>query len=143
MRSHRQIPQNCKLLPGNCARRAAATVELAICLPLLIMLTFGAVESSNMIFTKQAVTAAAYEGVRIAIRPNGSTSDTQTRIQEVITARRVNGIQTSIAPAEVGSLPRGTPISVTVTADCDVNTVGPSWYFTGRTLTVTVTMVKE
>lgn len=125
------------------ARRAAATVELAVCLPVLITLVFAAIEASNMIFTKQAVTAAAYEGARTAIRPNGTSGAVQARVQEVLQARGVNGTQVAMSPGDVGAAARGTRITVTVSAACDANTVGPSWYFTGRTLAVPITMVKE
>ena len=42
------------------SRRAAAVVELAVCLPLLFTIFFGSIEACNVIFLKQAVTAAAY-----------------------------------------------------------------------------------
>lgn len=124
-------------------RRAAATVELAVCLPVLITLVFAAIEASNMVFTKQAVTAAAYEGARTAIRPDATSGNVQARVQEVLDARGVNGTSISTSPGDVGGIARGTRITVTVTAECNANTVGPSWYFTGRTLSVPITMVKE
>ena len=43
-------------------RRAVAAVEFAVCLPVIIMLVFGAIEASSFIFLKQSLNVAAYEG---------------------------------------------------------------------------------
>ncbi len=48
-------------------QRGAAAVEFAIILPLLILLIFGAIEFSLMLFNKQVITNAAREGARRAI----------------------------------------------------------------------------
>lgn len=126
-------------------RRGAATVELAICLPFLVILVFGAIEASNMIFVKQAITAAAYEGARTAIRSESNNGQAISRTQEFIRVRNIRGTSVRIARQAAGRSrsSRGTPVTVYVTADCNANTVGPSWYFGGRTLAAEVTMVQE
>jgi hypothetical protein len=43
----------------------------------------------------------------------------------------------------VATVPRGTPIAITVSAPCDANAIVAPWFFGGKTLSVTTTMVKE
>jgi Flp pilus assembly protein TadG len=48
-------------------QRGAAAVEFAIILPLLILLIFGTIEFSLLLFNKQVITNAAREGARKAV----------------------------------------------------------------------------
>ena len=54
-------------------RRGVAAVELAVCLPVIILLVFGAIEASSFIFLKQSLNVAAYEGIRESIRISSNT----------------------------------------------------------------------
>jgi len=49
------------------SRRAVAASELAVCLPILVLLVLAMIESCTMIFLKQSLTVSAYEGIRKAI----------------------------------------------------------------------------
>ena len=49
-------------------RRGIAAVELAVCLPVIVLLVFGSIEASSFIFLKQSLNVSAYEGIREAIR---------------------------------------------------------------------------
>ena len=56
---------------ANVRRRGVAASELAVCLPVIVLLVLAMIEACTMIFLKQSLTVAAYEGVRTAIEPNG------------------------------------------------------------------------
>ena len=43
-----------------------ATVELAVCLPVLVLIIFGSLQASSMYFLRQAMVQSAYEGVKEA-----------------------------------------------------------------------------
>ena len=124
-------------------RRAAAAAELAICLPLLVMLVLASIEACTMIFLDHGLTIASYEGVRVAINFDGTNADAEARCNEIITQREIAGASVSINPGDVSSLSRGEPVAVTVTAPCNDNAIIPPWFYGGRTLSVTTTMVKE
>lgn len=96
-----------------------------------------------MIFLNHSLTIAAYEGIRVAINYDGTNTDVMARCNEIITEREVNNSSISLNVGDVALVPRGTPISITVTAPCDTNAIIPLWFFTGRTVSVTTTMVKE
>jgi Flp pilus assembly protein TadG len=46
------------------SRQAAATVELAICLPVVLTIAFGTIDICSVLFLKESLTIAAYEGAR-------------------------------------------------------------------------------
>lgn len=53
-------------------RRGTSVVEFAVCMPLIMLIVLGAIEATSMIFLKQSLQAAAYEGSRRSIRIDGT-----------------------------------------------------------------------
>ena len=105
--------------PRYTAHRGIAAVEFAICLPLLVMLPLATIEACTMIFLHHSLTITGYEGVRVAINYDGTNADVMSRCNEIITDRDVIDSSVSISVGDVAVVPRGTPISITVTAPCD------------------------
>jgi Flp pilus assembly protein TadG len=124
-------------------RRGAAAVELAICLPLLVLLVMASIEACTMIFLDHSLTIASYEGVRAGINYDGTNADVLARANAIINSRDIQGAQVTINPPDVESAERGETIAVTVSAPCNLNMVIPPWFYDGRTLRSTMTMVKE
>jgi hypothetical protein len=124
-------------------RRAVAASELAVCLPVVILLVLAMIESCTMIFLKQSLTVAAYEGVREALEPSADADDVQAKSDGVLTDRRVQGGQVVITPANFDSLAPGEFIQVTVSAPAGRNSAIPGSFFRGRTLSASATMMKE
>src|SRR5687768_240536 len=84
-------------------RRGTATVEFAVCLPLLLALVFGVVETSNIVYLQNALTSAAYEASNVASVAGGTSSAAQLRAAEVCTALRANSATVTISPAVTAS----------------------------------------
>jgi Flp pilus assembly protein TadG len=124
-------------------RRAAAAAEMAICLPIMVMLVLGSIETCSMIFLRHSLTIASYEGARVAIDFDGTSAAAIDRCQEILDARDVVDADISIVPETVEVVPRGDTIAITVSAPCDSNSIIPAWFYGGRTLSHTMTMVKE
>lgn len=124
-------------------RRGVAASELAVCLPVLVLLVLAMIESCTMIFLKQSLTVSAYEGIRTALKPAAVTSDVRTSSDGVLTDRRVQGGSIVITPANWETLTPGQYVTVTVSAPADRNSVIPGSFFRGRTLTASATMMKE
>lgn len=59
------------------SRRGVATTELAVCLPILMIIIVGVNEVCSALYLKEQVTIAAYEGSRIGVQ-RGSTNDMVT-----------------------------------------------------------------
>jgi hypothetical protein len=120
-----------------------AASELAVCLPVIVLLVLAMIESCTMIFLKQSLTAAAYEGVRAALSPRAAAADVQAAADGLLRDRRVQGASVTIRPTNFATLQPGEYIEVTVSAPTDANSTIPGSFLRGRTLSATATMMKE
>lgn len=133
--NHRNRVQN--------GRRGVAAAELALCLPLIVFLLLASIEACSMIFLDHSLTIAGYEGVRTAINYDGTNASAYARCNQIITDREVQSATISFSHPNVAAVPRGVPITVTVSAPCANNAILPLWFYDGRTITNSITMVKE
>ena len=124
-------------------RRATAAVELAICLPIISLLTFGSIEIANGLYLKQAVAEAAYEAARIATTSKGDSAVAETRGEDVLKKRGVKGYTVTISPAVDLSTEAGTTVTATVTAKAKRNTSGTLWFLQNKTVSSSVVMVRS
>ena len=124
-------------------RRAAATVEFAVCLPVVFLVVFGSIQAASMMFLRQAALQAAYEGVKVGIRDKGTDDRVRAAAQSVIDGRRLTGVSIDIQPSNVDTLAAGTIVDVSVTIPSDENTLFPFGMFTGRVVGGNAVMVKE
>jgi len=130
-------------------RHGVEVIEMALVLPVLVILTFGTLEVCEGIFLKQKLEVAASEGARIAIRKMATTSDVEAAVEAFLDARQIQYTNISSvvsidpSPTTAAEL---TPIKVTVTVDTTPNLRLPlSVYSTlfGRQITADVTFLKE
>ena len=128
---------------GGAQRRGTATVELAVCLPLLFILSMGAMEGASLIFLRQALIQSAYETVKESVRTNGSQAEGLVRGEQTLSFRNIDSPSITFSPTNVDSLDPGTPVTVTVSAPGDSNSVFPFGPFKNQTITVSATMLKE
>ena len=115
-------------------RKGAALVELAVCVPVVALLAFGTIDTCNMIYLKQSLTIAAYEGGRTAIARGTDEQDVTAAAQSILTQRRVKGATITVTPDGYESDPIGTFITVSITASCEQNSIFGSWFYSGRTV---------
>jgi Flp pilus assembly protein TadG len=125
------------------SRRGIAATEFAVCLPVIALLVLGLIECCTMIFLKQSLTVASYEGIRTALEERAVAADVSRTSQQILTQRRVQGGTIVIAPADIPATPAGQYITVTVSAPADRNSVIPGSFFRGQTLSASATMMKE
>ena len=99
-------------------RSGNALLDLAFVLPILLMLTFGAVEYGYALYIKHALQGAAREGARAAIVAGASATSVQTAID---TSMQVAGFPqakytrpATITPSNWASSAAGTTITVEV-----------------------------
>lgn len=67
-------------------RRGSAVMEAALVLPVLVVLTMGAMEFGYFFYVKHTLQGAAREGARAAITPGASTSDVTTAVNAAMKA---------------------------------------------------------
>jgi Flp pilus assembly protein TadG len=99
---HRQSRNNRSTKPHR-IRKGAATAEFAMLLPVLVLITFGAIDAGQCINVSQIVNEASREGARLASR-----SDT-TDVEEVESA-----VEAYIADAFPGETAAAMAAAVTV-----------------------------
>ena len=128
---------------GFLKRKGAATVELAVCLPVIVILAIGSMESASMIFLRQALIQSAYETCKESVKARGDQNLAITRGQQALAFRGIQGESITFNPPDVSTLTRGTPVTVTVSAPGDSNSVLPFGPFRGRNISATATMLKE
>lgn len=129
--------------PKGGRRSGLAATELAVCLPVIVLLVLAMIEACTMIFLKQSLTVASYEGIRTALQQTADPADVQQACDNVLADRRVQGGAVVITPANFRSLAPGEYIQVTVSAPTDPNSVIPGSFLQGQTLSATATMMKE
>ena len=114
-------------------RRGAATVEAAVCLPVILLLLFGSMEAANAVFLKQTATMAAYEGAATGSHPNGTSASVRERCRAVLEARNISQFRVDVNPPSLSEqTPIGTPLYVRVTIPASEAAMGPLWLYEGR-----------
>lgn len=102
-------------------RRGLAVVELAVCLPIIVILVLGAIEACTMVFLKQSLHIAAYEGARVAIDNRATNQKVLDRCEQLLNERKINGATVDLGGLDIESLPRGSEITVQVEAPVNLN----------------------
>jgi Flp pilus assembly protein TadG len=97
-------------------RRGAAAVELAISLPLLVIVSIGAIDICDQILLKQSATVVAYEGARLGSRKSVTTAQVRRRCEQLMVQRRINDGTIQIRPSQVQNAAVATEVTVVVTA---------------------------
>ena len=129
--------------PSRRRRRGVAATELAVCLPIVVLLVLGTIEACSMIFLKQSLSVAAYEGARTAIIPGMKQADVETACKQILLDRNVVGATVTVKPTNIDALNPGDFVDVTVSAPCNLNSVVPNKFYKGRTLSATASMMIE
>lgn len=125
------------------SRDGTAAVELAVCLPMLLVILVGVIEASSMIYLKQSLSVAAYEGIRTSVRAGATTSDVEAACTQILTARRVNGATIEITPANFESQPPQSWVSIRVSAVGGDNSVIAGWFYDTLIVDGEAAMMKE
>lgn len=124
-------------------RTGVAAVEFAVCLPVILVLVFGAIEASSFIFLKQSLHVAAYEGARSATRLGSSNERATESVQDILVARKVQDFSVSFPNGDSSTANRGDEIVIEVSAPTSPNSPLAGQFVTNRLLTSRVVMVKE
>ncbi|OEU62199.1 MAG: pilus assembly protein [Desulfobacterales bacterium PC51MH44] len=104
------------------AQKGAAAVELAIILPLLVMLLFGMIEFGIILYDKAMITNASREGARkgILFVPGGiSDSDIRKVVKNYCSGHMITFGEDSIDDSDISITRAGGNLTVTVTYQYD------------------------
>jgi len=124
-------------------RLGAATVEFAVCLPIIVLIVFGGIQASNMLFLRQTLVQAAYEGIKTGVKVDGTAATAAASAQAVVDGRNLKNVTITLSPSDLTTVDRGSIIEMTVTAPSDDNSIFPFGPFAGKSVVATAVMVKE
>lgn len=127
-------------------RRGVATVEFAFCVPVFIALTIGTIDLCSMLFLKESITLAAYEGARIGVGRGRTNQDVRDRIHQFLDERNIdynaaNAVQFSDPHFENAETLEN--VTTTVFVPLAGNLLIPSAMFATGNLQADVTLRKE
>jgi Flp pilus assembly protein TadG len=124
-------------------RRGVAAVEFAVCLPIIVLIVLSTIEACSMIFLKQTLAIAAYQGARTAIVPGKTQADVVAACNQILKDRSVDGGVVTVKPKDFEKLEPGQYVDVTVTAPCNANSIVRNKFYKGKTLTANASMMIE
>ena len=127
----------------NYRRAGVAAAELAVCLPVVLLMVVATLEACSMVFLKQSLSVAAYEGVRTAIMPDATASEVTASCSQILNDRRIEGYTVNVSPKDITALKPGEYVDVSVSAPCGDNTIVPTTFYRGKTISVTASMMVE
>lgn len=98
-------------------RRGVTVVETALVLPLLLLLTMGAVRYGWLFLKTQQITNATRMGARTAVLPDATVAGVQANILVLMTAAGMgaSGYSVTMTPADITSLEVGDSLTVRIT----------------------------
>ena len=79
-------PLRRKTRQSDSERRGAALAEMAVCMPVFVLLVFAMIEFGHVYMTINVLNAAAAQSARIGITEKSTTSEVITRAQEIVGA---------------------------------------------------------
>ncbi|HEX7449940.1 MAG TPA: TadE/TadG family type IV pilus assembly protein [Pirellulales bacterium] len=122
-------------------RRGAATVELAICLPVLITFVFAILEFSRNLQLHQTVREAAFEGARAGIALDASTSDVTSAATAITNCAAIQNPAITVVP---NPLTYTSPtVSVTVSTTPATNGWFLRFFNSSSVISATITLNRE
>ena len=124
-------------------RKGAAVVEFAVCLPVIVLIMLGSIEAANMLFLRQALVQASYEGAKAAIKGDSDNATVTLIANQVAAGRRLEGFTVETIPADVSSAAEGELVRVRSTAPVNSNSFISGTVFRQLDLTAEAVMVKE
>lgn len=139
-------PRLCsRLRRKNAARNGTAVVELAVCSPLLVTIIFGSIQAASLLHLRSALETSAHHGSLLAIKTEASESDVISQIQNLLTARGVNGATVTLSGDNepFADVQRGELFEVVVTAPVSQNLAAPKIFFVNSHVEARVKATKQ
>lgn len=88
--------------------RGSVLLEMALTLPLLLLVTVAIFELGRAYQTQQIITNAAREGARLAVLPDASTANIETRVRQYLTQGQLTDVnKASVSVDTTATIPMG------------------------------------
>lgn len=128
------------------AQEGIVSVEMALLLPLLLILTFGMIEYGWMFLKSHQITNAARHGARIGVTPDAATGYVISEVNRLMSDAGMasSGYTLTLEPSSVEGLNPGETVTVRVTVPyANVMLMGLPLIPVPGTISAETTMAKE
>lgn len=123
----RTIRRSQRLRRGD--RRATAVIELAVCLPLLVLIVVATIEACTMLHVAQVLKVSAYEGARVGLVPGAESENVEHHCQTLLKSMSIRGAEVITSPPNPADLVEGEFFKVIVRTPYGSNSLLNGWMF--------------
>ena len=126
--------------------RGAALLEMAIVLPLLLLLTLGLIEYGWMVMKQSQLSDVTRYAARQAALPNATNASILANITTAMTSDNLNnsGYTVTTNPTNVAGVASGLPVSITISVPyANIGLLNTPFIPVPTSLSASVTMAKE
>lgn len=123
------------------SRRGVVTVEMAICLPVLLAFLFFLFEFSRLHLLQQTLTEAAYQAARVVKIPGAEAGEALPVVEQVAGAVGLRDFTVDVSPAVITEATDF--VTVTVTLPVNSNSWGAPIFFRDGQLIRSATLKTE
>ncbi len=126
-------------------RRGTVAVEMALLLPLLLLILFGMLEYGSLFWRAQQIGAVSRQGARIGAMPSGTSAAVTSAVDTMMTNYGLGGTGYSVTlnPADPAGMAAGASFTVTISVPYTAIQLTNFPVPTPTTLVRATTMVKE
>ena len=107
-----------------------------------VLIVLGTIEAGSLLFLKQTLVQASYEGAKVAIA-TGDSDQVESVVDAVAASRNLTGVNVQFTPSDLTSVPAGETITITLTAPGDDNSLIPFGVFRNLTVEANASMIRE
>lgn len=122
-------------------RRGATVAEMALVLPVFVLILFAMFEFTRMAVLRNTADNAAYEGARIAMVTGGTAQEAIAEANRILNIVRTNSAQITVTPAVL------TDETESITVEIDIPMDANGWivpkFTAGQVLSSTCTLRTE
>ena len=116
------------------ARHGVAAVELAVCLPILVVVSLVTIEVCSMLHLSQAMKIASFEAARVGVVPGAEVENVQYQCESLLESRGVKAFAISMNPSDPSVLESGDYFRVSIEVDYEENAILGGFLANNRTI---------
>ena len=143
----REVGNSCRSCRGRRLRRnlsGLSVIDLAACLPVVLLLAFGTIEATSRIFLRQSLHIAAYEATKLASQAKQTTSEACIeRAEKILASRKVRAATVHFPSGPAEEVAPGETITVELRASTHLNSPLAGKLIPDRQIVARAVMVKQ
>lgn len=124
-------------------RVAGAIVEMALTLPILVLIALAAIDTCKVLLLRQSAKIAAFECARAGIVPGVTRAQLERLCHSFMSSRSISSSRLNLSVEDLQKLEKGQLLTATVSVPADNNTLAISWFYRNQVFDETVTIMVD